>query len=94
LQRSSKSLRKDDGYPLRPKASLPSRALRWLLEHVDDSELEHILLCRFQVPEARIDLRLDIIVDNPKVQEIVEGLYDPYDPCKRKVKKSYKYFIP
>ncbi|KAF8962089.1 hypothetical protein BDZ97DRAFT_1156495 [Flammula alnicola] len=77
--------------PLDPREDLQSRALQWLHQQPANGHLEVIeLLASFfpNGPRLSDDRRLDIIIANAEVFELVKDLDDPEGPYRRKVKKA------
>ncbi|PPR07054.1 hypothetical protein CVT26_005255 [Gymnopilus dilepis] len=74
-----------------PDETLQSRALQWLHEPPPDSQLEDDdgLYAIFEHgPHAVRDSKLDILIVDTEVLEMVDGLGDPYDVYNRKVNKA------
>ncbi|KDR71453.1 hypothetical protein GALMADRAFT_253758 [Galerina marginata CBS 339.88] len=79
--------------PLFPRETLQSRSLQWLHEQPEGSQMNDMKKLSFVFPHGphkcdHLNLKLDIIVADAEVLEMVDGLGDPYDVYKRWVKKA------
>ncbi|KAF8962088.1 hypothetical protein BDZ97DRAFT_1156494 [Flammula alnicola] len=76
--------------PIKPTEDLHSRALQWLRRQPANSHLEDTTKLASFFPNGSHPSgdRLDIIVADAEVLELVEDLDDPEGPYKRKVKKD------
>ncbi|KDR76199.1 hypothetical protein GALMADRAFT_210854 [Galerina marginata CBS 339.88] len=77
---------------LEPEETLQSRALQWLHEQPADSQIKVMTKIGLAFPngphQSDDDLRLDIIVADAEVLDMVDGLGDPYYAYRKKVKNA------